>query len=189
MNRLNLGSGPDIMPGYINLDVLALPGVDVVHDLNQFPYPFPDGHFDEVFTSHVLEHVDDLLKVMAELRRILKPEGRLVIRVPHFSCGVSYRDPTHRRLFSYFTFDYFTGDCFYGLPRYRILERRLNYTRLAVTWLNPILNPLINLAPGLYERLFCWWLPCAECICVLQPDLSAGARPASSNPSVSKPLD
>jgi len=117
MRKLNLGSGPIVKKGYVNIDIVKCEGVDIVHDLNMFPYPFRDNEFDEIYTSHVLEHLDDLPKVMTELKRICKKGARIVIRVPHFSCGVSYRDPTHRRLFSYFTFDYFTDICFYDLPK------------------------------------------------------------------------
>lgn len=168
MKKLNLGSGDDIRKGFVNLDVLKLPGVDVVHDLNKFPYPFKKDTFDVVYTSHVLEHVDDLIKVMAELKRICKPGARIVIRVPHFSCGVSYRDPTHRRLFSYHTFDYFTDECFYGLPKFKIVRRKLNFTRWAFTFLNKIFNPLINTSPSMYERFFCWILPAAEVLFELE---------------------
>ena len=166
--KLNIGCGPDIRAGYVNMDAVPLPGVDVRHDLNCLPWPFADDTFDEVYASHVLEHVADLTQTMAEIRRICRPGARIQIRVPHFSCGVSHRDPTHRRLFSYFTFDYFTDACFYGLPAFKIVQRRLNYTRLAMTFLNPILNPLLNLSPELYERLFCWMLPTAEVICELE---------------------
>ena len=167
-NKLNLGCGTDIKPNHINMDKLDIPGVDVVHDLNKFPYPFKDNQFDAVYCSHVLEHVDDLIKVMAEIRRILKPRGRVVIRAPHFSCGVSYRDPTHKRLFSYFTFDYFTDECFYNLPRFKIIKRKLNFTRQNFTFLNPICNPFINVTPLLYERFLCWIFPCAEVICEME---------------------
>ena len=120
MERLNLGCGTDIKKRYINLDFLDISGLDVKHDLNKFPYPFGENTFDEIYTSHVLEHLDDLTNVMKELKRICKDGAKIKIRVPHFSCGVSYRDPTHKRLFSYFTFDYFTEDCFYELPKFEI---------------------------------------------------------------------
>ena len=164
MKKLNFGCGLDIKEGYVNMDILKIKGVNVVHDFNKFPYPFKDNEFDEVLTSHVLEHLDDLVKVMAELKRICKPNAKIFIRVPHFSCGVSYRDPTHKRLFSYFTFDYFTEDCFYGLPKFKIANRKLNFTRLAFIPLNKVFNPLININPSMYERFFCWILPCAEAI-------------------------
>ncbi len=168
MKKLNLGCGLDIRKGYINMDFVKQPGVDVAHDLEKFPWPFKPNTFDEVYSSHFLEHVSDLQRTMHEIKRICKPNGKIVIRVPHFSCGVSYRDPTHKRLFSYFTFDYFTDECWYVQPKFKILRRKLNFTRLSFTALNPIVNPIINLNPAIYERFFCWILPCAEISCELE---------------------
>lgn len=168
MKKLNFGSGDDIKKGYVNADIIKLPGVDLVHNFNKFPYPFKDKEFDEVFTSHVLEHLDDLPRVMKELKRVCKPGAKIIIHVPHFSCGVSYRDPTHRRLFSYFTFDYFTDECFYDLPKFKIKRRRLNFTRWAFPFLNKIFNPIININPAMYERFLCWVLPCSEVIFELE---------------------
>ena len=168
MKKLNFGCGDDIKEGYVNADVVRMKGVDIVHDFNKFPYPFKNNEFDEIYTSHVLEHLDDLGNVMKELKRISKTGARIIIRVPHFSCGVSYRDPTHKRLFSYFTFDYFTDECFYDLPKFKIIKRKLNFTRWAFASLNKIFNPLININPGMYERFLCWMVPCAECIFELE---------------------
>ncbi len=38
--NLNLGAGKDIVDGYINHDIVELPGIDIVHDLNVFPWPW-----------------------------------------------------------------------------------------------------------------------------------------------------
>src|SRR3989344_1973734 len=103
MKKLNIGCGDDIRKGFVNLDYFKLPGVGVVHDLNHFPWPFKENTFDAVYASHVLEHVDDLVKTMREIHRICKNGAEIIIRGPHFSCGVTYRDPTHKRAFSYFT--------------------------------------------------------------------------------------
>jgi ubiquinone/menaquinone biosynthesis C-methylase UbiE len=168
MKRLNLGCGTDVKKGYVNVDFVKLKGVDIAHDLNKVPYPFRNNEFEEVYVSHVLEHLDDITKTMKELKRIVKPKGRLFIRVPHFSCGVNYRDPTHKRLFSYFTFDYFTKECFYGLPEFKIIRRKLNFTRLSFTSLNYFFNSLINFKPAIYERFFCWILPASEVLCELE---------------------
>lgn len=46
---------------------------------------YPDDHFDEVVIWHVLEHLDDPRGTVAEVRRILRPGGRLVVAVPNFS--------------------------------------------------------------------------------------------------------
>lgn len=168
MKKLNLGCGQDIKKGYVNMDYVKQPGVDIAHDLEKFPWPIKPNTFDEVYCSHVLEHFSDLQRALKEIERILKPKGRIIIRVPHFSCGVSYRDPTHKKLFSYFTFDYFTDECWYVQPKFRIVRRKLNFTRQNFTFLNKIFNPLININPAIYERFLCWIIPCAEVLCELE---------------------
>jgi len=170
--KLHVGCGTDIRHDYVNLDFMKLKGVDVIHDMNKFPWPFKNNTFEEVYASHVLEHIDDLLQVMQEIHRISKPGAKIIIRGPHFSCGVSYRDPTHKRMFSYFTFDYFsTPDTYYDRKEqglFTIVHRKLNFTRLAFPTLNKLFNPLINISPALYERFFCWVLPCSEVLTTLK---------------------
>ncbi|MBC7154202.1 MAG: class I SAM-dependent methyltransferase [Rhodobacteraceae bacterium] len=46
---------------------------------------FPDGHFDTVTAMHVLSVVPDPERVVAEMARVCKPGGRIVI-VNHFAC-------------------------------------------------------------------------------------------------------
>lgn len=162
-NKLNLACGKDIKEDYINLDWSKFDGVDVVHDVNKFPWPFKSDTFEEIYCSHILEHVDDMVQAMREIHRISKNGGKVIVFGPHFSCGVSYRDPTHKRTLSYCTFDYFTKECFYkGMPIFEIVERKLNFTRQNFTFLNYIFNPLININPVIYERFFCWMLPASE---------------------------
>ena len=44
---------------------------------------YPDSHFDIVTTIHVLEHIHEPLAFMEEIRRILKPGGKLYVEVPN----------------------------------------------------------------------------------------------------------
>jgi ubiquinone/menaquinone biosynthesis C-methylase UbiE len=68
-------------PGYIALQVLQKRGLRNMYPVNAFgeKTPFKDNFFDGVFNIFVIEHVGDPLPMLAEIHRILKPSGRLVI--------------------------------------------------------------------------------------------------------------
>jgi ubiquinone/menaquinone biosynthesis C-methylase UbiE len=58
-------------------------GADLrVADLGR-PLPFPDGAFDDVIASLVLHYLEDWTAPLAELRRVLRPGGRLIASVDH----------------------------------------------------------------------------------------------------------
>lgn len=158
MRRLNLGCGTDIRSGWVNLDRCKLPGVDVVHDLDRFPYPFPDEHFDVIYASHVLEHVIDLIAVMKELHRILRDGGRLIIRVPHFTSKDAFSDPTHRHVFTVHTFRYFNKGharaYYFDFSFSRIEKCVIKFVKRPAYFWNYVLEPLVNLslrAQNFYE--------------------------------------
>lgn len=54
---LDIGCGASKTEGFIGMDVRPLPGVDIVHNLEKYPWPFDDETFDLVHASHVLEHI------------------------------------------------------------------------------------------------------------------------------------
>ena len=165
VNKIRSKRGGDTVVG---MDKVKVQGVDIIHDLDVFPWPFRDSEFDMVYASHVLEHVTDLEKTLKEINRILRPKGIFKGRVPHFSCGVTFRDPTHKRVFSYFTFDYLSDKCWYAPVQFTVKKRSLNFTRAAATFLNGFFNPLVNASPELYERFFCWMLPTSEVLFELE---------------------
>ncbi len=109
--KLNLGCGRFPKDGFVNVDWAKAPGVDVIHDLTELPYPFEDGAFDHIEADHVLEHLPQVFAVMSEIHRLLSPGGRLVLRVPHFSRGFSH--PEHKRGFDA-TFPYYFDPAFPG---------------------------------------------------------------------------
>ena len=170
--KINIGCGADILDGYINLDYHDQKGVDVIWDIKKTPWPFKDNNFSEAFCSHTLEHIKDIQSTMKEIWRISKPGAKIIIRVPHFSCGVYHRDITHKRPFSFFSMDYFYNASIYyereNANLFKITKRKLNFTRLSATWLNYIMNPLINISPALYERFICWVFHCSEVLYELE---------------------
>ena len=63
-----------------------------VADLGR-PLPFPDGAFDDVTASLVLHYLEDWGPTLAELRRVLKPGGRLIVSVEHpFAITLMHRE-------------------------------------------------------------------------------------------------
>jgi SAM-dependent methyltransferase len=58
----------------------TLSKVDVYYDGKNIP--FPDNSFDSVFCSEVFEHVFNLEEVLVEIKRVLKPGGKILITVP-----------------------------------------------------------------------------------------------------------
>ncbi len=160
MKKLNLGCGRDIKEGYCNLDKVNLKGVDVVQDLESFPWDLPDNEFDEVYCSHVLEHVGDLLSVMEEIHRVCKDGAKIKILVPYFSAQGSFNDPTHKRFFTYRTFEYFGAKGYYSKAVFKTLKRRIFFFStkrfMKEGKLSKFLNCLINFNPIIYQRFFCW---------------------------------
>lgn len=83
---VNIGGGPNFhFPGWKNFDSAESP-------LNPFPVKFtPETTFPAesaglVYSSHCLEHLDDetVDRVLSEARRMLRPEGALVLKLPDF---------------------------------------------------------------------------------------------------------
>lgn len=75
---------------YITADIES-PLAKVKMDIHQIP--FPDHTFDVTFCNHVMEHVDDDIKAMSELYRVLKPGGWAIIQSPQdLSKATTYED-------------------------------------------------------------------------------------------------
>ncbi len=109
--RLNVGCGRNVLDGWLNLDSVAIEGVNVVFDLETSrtaKIPLPDDSIDEFLMSHVIEHIRDSLAVMEELYRIAKPGAICQIRVPYGSSDDAWEDPTHVRPYFRGSFGYYS---------------------------------------------------------------------------------
>lgn len=95
--QLDLGCGQNKAPGFVGMDIRAVDGVDLVHDLTVTPWPLPDDCVTLTRLSHVWEHIPPwrTLDVMAELHRVSKHDAIVMIAAPY---GLGFRfvqDPTH----------------------------------------------------------------------------------------------
>ncbi len=86
---VHLGCGSKFIPGFIHVDIIPLPRVDIVGPVEKLP-DFEDDSVDLIYASHVLEHFgrDQYLAVLAEWHRVLKPMGVLRLAVPNFKACV-----------------------------------------------------------------------------------------------------
>ncbi len=109
--KLHLGCGKTILDGWVNLDCVALPGVDVVADLDECatrPLPFEDNTFGEILASHLLEHIRQPLPMMQELYRVARPNAKATFVLPYGSSDDACEDPTHVRQYFLQSFGYFS---------------------------------------------------------------------------------
>ena len=102
--RLNLGCGDKILPGYVNVDVVASragKAPDVLCDLHDLSV-FASDYADEILSVHVVEHfwrweIEDILH---EWVRVLKPGGRMILECPNLisACEAFLQDPERTSL-------------------------------------------------------------------------------------------
>jgi predicted SAM-dependent methyltransferase len=80
--RLHIGSGNARLPGWVNVDVQRLPGVDVVADVTE-GLQFENA--EAVFAEHFLEHLalDDAVRFLGEVHRVLADGAWLRLSTPN----------------------------------------------------------------------------------------------------------
>lgn len=96
--RLDLGCGyAKNDGGFIGIDKRSTPAVDIVHDLETFPWPLPDDCATDVVLSHFWEHIKPWLTLdfMAELHRVCRGGAKVYISAPYALGPRFIQDPTH----------------------------------------------------------------------------------------------
>lgn len=156
-NKKYKGNEGDIV---IGMDRVNLPDVDIIRDMETFPYPFEDEEFDKVVMNHTLEHVSrenmTNVKIVEEIYRVLKKEGILEVEVPIGQWF--FYDPTHKNYVGYWYWLYFSKDFplnFYSTARFELIESKIigvHGIRFFDAF-TPFLNWLYQKNPGGVERL------------------------------------
>lgn len=106
--KLNLGCGTRLLRGYVNVDLVKVEGVDLVHDLDELPWPWPGNYIDEIEARDVFEHVRNPIGFMCEAHRVLRRGRYLHMRTPNVLTNPfdAFTDPTHLRFPTPTTWDY-----------------------------------------------------------------------------------
>lgn len=126
LKRVDLACGQLKRDGFIGVDKENVDGVDIVHDLMKFPWPFEDNSIWEMHCSHFVEHIPiqlkdgtyGLNKFMEEVYRCLMPGGQITIVAPYYTSIRAFQDPTHTRSITDVTFDYYSKGRIGGVDHY-----------------------------------------------------------------------
>ncbi len=116
--RLDIGCGMNCQPGFVGMDKQTLPGVEIVHNFNVFPWPIPDDIVLTAVASHVVEHVSPIdghfLDWMNEVWRVMRVGGEFAIVTPHGYSPGYLQDPTHCNPCNENTWAYFDPGAYDG---------------------------------------------------------------------------
>jgi len=128
--KLDIGCGVRKKPGFIGIDFMDFPDVDINLDVTKHPLPFRDDFISEVWSNHFLEHltIEEVCKLMQEIHRVCKNGALVEIRVPHFS-GLTNFYEFHKTSFRYNSFSEFIVNG-WGMFRFKtqfeLLSTKLN---------------------------------------------------------------
>lgn len=101
--RLDLGAGQHPQPGFVPIDR------DTV-DLFVTPWPWDTSTVDQVWCSHFVEHVPNLIGFMNELWRILRGGASATIVHPYQHSSTAWGDPTHVRALNEDSWAYYNAE-------------------------------------------------------------------------------
>lgn len=103
--NIDIGGGLNSYPGYLTVDMRET--ANWVADLNK-GIPLPDNSVGVLNASHIIEHLYDKNKIMAEIHRVLAPGGWAFIEVPSTDGRGAFQDPTHVSYWNENSFLYYT---------------------------------------------------------------------------------
>jgi len=168
---LDIGCGTrKIEPDAIGIDMSPDSAADHVWNLDEYPWPLADRQFARIHMSHVIEHLEDPIRAMAEVHRVADDGADVFIVTPHFSSHNSYTDPTHKRHLAAGSFAYLTGKDF---PSFRGSPFRFDIVSVELTFggnlvLDNLGRLLARLSLRWYERHAAWVLPAQDIRCHLR---------------------
>lgn len=87
--------------------------IDVFYD--GIKLPFPDNHFDSVFSTEVFEHVFNLEEIIVEIKRVMKPGAKILVTCP-------FAIPEHEQPNDYARYSSFGLKHLFEKNNFRVIE-------------------------------------------------------------------
>jgi SAM-dependent methyltransferase len=106
---IDIGCGFNKQPGFVGMDKRDIEGVDIIHDVEIFPWPLADDSCAVAVASHLVEHIKPWLQIdfINEAWRVLEPGGIFAISTPYAESFGYLQDPTHCSPWNEATVEYF----------------------------------------------------------------------------------
>jgi hypothetical protein len=108
-SKINVGCGNDYREGWVNMDNSITCKTDLLHDIENLPWPMDSSSATEILMQHVFEHIDKstFINVVREIYRVSKDGCIVRIISPHAGSNNYWTDPTHNMPLTSRTFDFF----------------------------------------------------------------------------------
>jgi hypothetical protein len=108
--KVDLGCGRNKQSGFIGLDIISFSDVDIVHDLEKFPWPLPNESVSFMIASRLVNYIDPkkFILFMNEAWRVLKNEGQFVMSMSYSGSKGDFQDPLHVNHINEATWRYFS---------------------------------------------------------------------------------
>lgn len=107
LKALDLGAAHNKPAGYLGVDIMPGPSVDIVADLTA-GIDLPDSSVGVIRAVDFLEHIPDKVALFNELYRVLAHGGLLLSLTPSTDGRGAFQDPTHVAYYNENSFWYFT---------------------------------------------------------------------------------
>jgi len=176
--KLDIGCGNAKVEGCLGIDINRTRDVDILADV-EVGLPFRDSVFDEVYMNHVLEHVDDVIRVLEEVYRVLKPGGKVFIRVPCFSNFHALTHPQHKHAFHHDSLTVVTSESKepYTNARFKIIRNDYIFKSRKLLIPKIVLNYIFNKHKHLYvSTILAYLFPADEILFILEKEIVRATR-------------
>ncbi len=164
--KLDLGCGSSKKTGYIGVDQIQYPGVDLCGDIYDILKSIPSGSCSEVRASHFICHLSNWEIILSECYRLLEENGDFVVINPHFSNPYFFSDPTHVKSSGLYSMSYYAHDDIFSrkVPLYFDTGFTLHFVGLEFKASKPfylsyafgyIFNIVFNAMP-IFQEIYEW---------------------------------
>lgn len=156
----------------ITIDKYNSDAVDIIADFEEGLSFLPENSIDYLYSSHVMEHIQNFEFLLREIYRVLKKGATSEFIVPHFANPYFYSDHTHKKFFGLYTMSYFSKTSyfnrkvpnFYNDLNFEIVKVRLEFTSPFILRypFKKFWQFIFNLSKGMqefYEEVFCYKIP------------------------------